>query len=1394
MKKRIIGMLLILTIILSTFAVGMAADNKNRKVTNNMKVGYLPGDPMHTVTKDDCIEAENAEILSKGVQINPGGSATFGFSTRYALRSVKLVFEMASGTTTLNTEENTYTADLNGDGTYTLEFGVNLGKEPQLYCYNGQSTTGFYRDYVERRGEHEVTVSSTGGMLLKEMIFERDKTPQLTDASFGMVEHNLTEVENTFLTTIAMRENASVIFVNGARRYLDNNDTSMRPYNDNGTLYIPINTLAKALGYYHEDQPERNYALMRSDTHEYVLLDGKALVSAGVKDYVEPPFDAIIHRDGKTLAAVRYFAELAGETVTYQDGLVVIEDKYASKKILENESLVRNLNDALAPFEDEAEIGTTYYVAQNNAAADDNNVGSALAPFKTLAKAAKVAKAGDTVIVREGIYRETLTPENDGEPTAPITFRAAEGENVVISANEVLGKWVPFKNNIYVTPMTWDLGKTRNQIFIDGSLQTEARHPNGPGVIKGSSPVLSNAWPVRGDLYRVSGEANENLVRSATQLWQEKDHWTGGIFVGLFGSAWNMCSANIASSAPGELVLGPEKTGYWFSDTDSHTDFNYGFIVGHMNALDSPGEWHLQDGNLYMIFPEGTKPNENIVEAKQRSLVVDLNDRKFVNVEGFDTIGGSVRMNGSEMCMMNGVDMKYISHFYHTADQHAGYIDFDYAAGPQTSGMDAGNYGRNRKDPDGAPERGIVGNYITGTDNIFVNGSVDHSAGSAFYLSGRYTYLENNIIGDIGYMSTFLGAINIVNRGYEDITIPTGGHAILNNTIYNVGRSNLNMAGVRDTTVAVPYLPIDFGYNDLHDGVLTSADTGLTYGYGVSMGYDGVMSKEHHNYVYMTTDEVDNNPLANGIYHDNGNYGLDSFKNKIFYTKENSGFSGFEMFEQTMPHAVANFMLWDNTSLGHMPEGVDGFIDGYFVEDKPFFAGALQNVDYTKNYDRFKAGKFGMQMTAQDAELSEGVTIDEESGYAKFSGDGQWVKFSNVDMGEQTNLLSFAVRGNAYQTYDQLDVIIGDTIETGELYPLEVINNAHDGDVPILYTKAITPVSGIQNVFVRVNDYESLELGGCSVYCVKTEEKAEEDEFALDEYGAGFSEFVRFDDNKGVFTDVFPTAKYTNPIDPEEGMVTQTRPGYYIKYSQKVLTADADRFAFNAASGGQWAHQPVEVYVDTLESDGLVAKFNIKNDTWGDQTIQVEPLLKEVKAGTHDIYLKFTAEDGYDKASDIRTISFVKKGVELKEFADARVKVYGGNFDASLSIQNALYPFRAELMNPPNYINKGLTYTLPGTVAGYKEVDLPIDATKFVINYASEQGIDGQTVDVRVGSLNSEPVASFTTEGNGLREFNIATVELTRTIPKGTYNVYLSFGGDAGAKKNLKIDWFGFNY
>ena len=44
----------------------------------------------------------------------------------------------------------------------------------------------------------------------------------------------------------------------------------------------------------------------------------------------------------------------------------------------------------------------------------DYAVGNKENPFRTISKAAKVAMAGDTVIVHEGEYREWVKPENSG--------------------------------------------------------------------------------------------------------------------------------------------------------------------------------------------------------------------------------------------------------------------------------------------------------------------------------------------------------------------------------------------------------------------------------------------------------------------------------------------------------------------------------------------------------------------------------------------------------------------------------------------------------------------------------------------------------------------------------------------------------------------------------------------------------------------------------------------------------------------------------------------------------------------------------------------------------------------------------------------------------------------
>ena len=73
-----------------------------------------------------------------------------------------------------------------------------------------------------------------------------------------------------------------------------------------------------------------------------------------------------------------------------------------------------------------AGLAATYYVDATSG--NDSNIGTESQPWKTLTKAANTAVAGDTVLVKAGIYNETLRPANSGVPGAMITFKAYPGE------------------------------------------------------------------------------------------------------------------------------------------------------------------------------------------------------------------------------------------------------------------------------------------------------------------------------------------------------------------------------------------------------------------------------------------------------------------------------------------------------------------------------------------------------------------------------------------------------------------------------------------------------------------------------------------------------------------------------------------------------------------------------------------------------------------------------------------------------------------------------------------------------------------------------------------------------------------------------------------------------
>lgn len=83
----------------------------------------------------------------------------------------------------------------------------------------------------------------------------------------------------------------------------------------------------------------------------------------------------------------------------------------------------------------------TYEVAQQNPQASDDAPGTVERPWKTVAKAAETARAGDVVVIRGGVYRERVLVKTSGTAQAPIRFEAAPGEHVVVTGADRLTGW-----------------------------------------------------------------------------------------------------------------------------------------------------------------------------------------------------------------------------------------------------------------------------------------------------------------------------------------------------------------------------------------------------------------------------------------------------------------------------------------------------------------------------------------------------------------------------------------------------------------------------------------------------------------------------------------------------------------------------------------------------------------------------------------------------------------------------------------------------------------------------------------------------------------------------------------------------------------------------------------
>ncbi len=146
-----------------------------------------------------------------------------------------------------------------------------------------------------------------------------------------------------------------------------------------------------------------------------------------------------------------------------------------------------------------AASGATIHVATDG---KDGDAGTKDAPLATIGKALSLAKAGDTVLVRKGVYRETVTINKSGTSTAPIWIRGEVGA-VLDGADVALASkpsWTYYKDKIYRTPYTgpatWYVAAGTRRLYhyktLDGLEKKSGGQAGKTGVLEGGFYVGSN--------------------------------------------------------------------------------------------------------------------------------------------------------------------------------------------------------------------------------------------------------------------------------------------------------------------------------------------------------------------------------------------------------------------------------------------------------------------------------------------------------------------------------------------------------------------------------------------------------------------------------------------------------------------------------------------------------------------------------------------------------------------------------------------------------------------------------------------------------------------------------------------------------------------------------------
>lgn len=195
-------------------------------------------------------------------------------------------------------------------------------------------------------------------------------------------------------------------------------------------------TIGRSVGTYHDSYTARDLVLVESPAvHSLTTTTANLLWTTSLPAMCEIAWGTTMACENTRVVGAKYFGSYSltdlvpGQTYYFQIRSLTLPDELA------DDYKIRNNQGSSPPLSFTTKLQDaghqTYYVAPTG---DDDHDGRTEAnAWRTLSHAAATVIAGDTVLIAEGRYNESIRMLATGTEHAPITFKAIPGHKVVIA-------------------------------------------------------------------------------------------------------------------------------------------------------------------------------------------------------------------------------------------------------------------------------------------------------------------------------------------------------------------------------------------------------------------------------------------------------------------------------------------------------------------------------------------------------------------------------------------------------------------------------------------------------------------------------------------------------------------------------------------------------------------------------------------------------------------------------------------------------------------------------------------------------------------------------------------------------------------------------------------------